>query len=350
MSDEHEHHDTADSPANTDAAPVVAPPPSGRRRALFLIASLVAALVVLSVIAEAGLRFSRLRARRAAVQITIPDPCKSLIFLAMGDSMTWGLGADHATQSYPARFPAHFEEHYRLLDAKTVNLGVPGTNTSEGINMLRAFLAEHPDPGIDYALIMYGVNNRWNLHEATFWEWDERARDANYGEFLNSKLQLDKVFKIAAQNRAEAAREVTQTQGGEFRRALDEHGWDMFFNSFEDELLSRWIERDLATLIGMLKGVGAEPILLTYHYDRFGHLNDIIRRAADAASVPMVDIERPMKYYAERKFFDEDFFHLNERGYDELAGRVADGLGTDAWRDALWERWKVKQEKCRARK
>lgn len=350
MSDEHEHHDNPVLPPDAVAAPAPAPPPSGRRKALFIIAALVVAMIVVSLVAETGLRFSRMRARQQTAQLAIPDPCKSLIFLTMGDSMTWGLGADHATQSYPARFPDHFEEHYRLLDAKTVNLGVPGTNTSEGINMLREFLAEHPDPGVDYALVMYGVNNRWNLHEATFWEWDERARDANYGEYLNSKLQIDKVFKIASQNRAEAVREVTQTQGGEFRRALDEHGWDMFFNSFEDELLSRWIERDLATLMEMLKGIGAQPILLTYHYDRFGHLNDIIRRAADAAAVPVVDVEQPMTYYAERKFFDKDFFHLNEHGYDELAGRVADGLGTDEWRDAFWERWKTKLENCQARK
>ncbi|MCC6159782.1 MAG: SGNH/GDSL hydrolase family protein [Deltaproteobacteria bacterium] len=348
MSADHVNHESSAAPVPAvSSASAFA---SGRRRAIHAIVAIAVALLALSLFAEAGLRFNRMRARQQTAQLTIPDPCKSLIFLTMGDSMTWGLGADHATQSYPARFPEHFEEHYRLLDAKTVNLGVPGTNTSEGINMLRAFLDVHPDPGIDYALIMYGVNNRWNLHEATFWEWDERARDANYGEYLNSKLQLDKVFKIAAQNRSEAVREVTRTQGGAFRRALDEHGWDMFFNSFEDELLSRWIERDLGTLIEILKGIGAQPILLTYHFDRFGHLNDIIRRAADAASVPIVDVEQPMTYYAERRFFDKDFFHLNQDGYDELAARVADGLGTDEWRDAFWERWKTKSEKCQASK
>ncbi|MCL4236284.1 MAG: hypothetical protein KJ042_17415, partial [Deltaproteobacteria bacterium] len=97
MSDEHEHHDNPVLPPDAVAAPAPAPPPSGRRKALFIIAALVVAMIVVSLVAETGLRFSRMRARQQTAQLAIPDPCKSLIFLTMGDSMTWGLGADHAT-------------------------------------------------------------------------------------------------------------------------------------------------------------------------------------------------------------------------------------------------------------
>jgi lysophospholipase L1-like esterase len=283
---------------------------------------------------------------RTAAQ-SVADDCRSLVFLTIGDSMTWGLGADHDTESYPARLPEQFERHLRVMPVQAVNIGVPGTSTSEGIHMLERFLDEHPDSRFDYALIMYGINNRWNLHDASFWEWDEAAKSEHYADYLASRLQVDKVLQIARQREAEDV-DLRDLNGGDFRMALDDNGWDMFFDSFQDERLATWIAKDLAEIARITKERGMVPIMMTYHYERFGHLNDLIRRTARDNNIALLDIEKDSGYWALRMLYDKDWFHLNAKGYDHLAGIVADRFMEVVGRDAVWERWNEKQDECGA--
>ena len=283
-------------------------------------------LFFLFLLVECGLRIAKNMIRPDTTATGQESDCESIVFLCIGDSMTFGLGAER-NESYPSQLPKFFTRRFPGLQAKVYNLGVAGTNTSEGINNLENFLKTYPDAFPDFALIMYGVNNRWNLHNASFWDWDEDAKKNNYLDYLASRFQTNKLFGIAKANRNDQLAVARKTGGKTYREMLDEHGWYMFFSSFSDDLLARWIEHDLLQMAEKLKSRGVEPIFLTYHYNRFDHLNDLIRQTAQKADVKLIDLEKPFNFYQVRRMYHDDNFHLNAKGYNALARRIVLGFG-----------------------
>ena len=292
-----------------------------RKRILFSIIALALFLVLI----EGGLRVVRVAVKPPArVMNAELNRCSAVVIATFGDSMTYGLGANPATEAYPMRLPTYFERQFEI-PAKVINLGVSGSNTSEGLLILNTYL-EKADELPDYALILYGVNNRWNLHAATFWDFDEEAKSRHYSEYLASKLQVNKMLKVSQANKAAFAESMRKIDTKEFRGALAEHGWDMFFDTFEDPLLSRWIEYDLGQFKQRLEAKGVQPVLLTYHFERFEGLNDVITAAAKKLGLPLIDLELPVTLYISKGLLHDDNFHLNAMGYDLMSRRVANKL------------------------
>ena len=314
---------------------------------------LAAVLILLAVFAECGLRgFKHLTRPDASAQAQQND-CEAVVFLCLGDSMAYGLGAER-DESFPARLPAHLNRRYSDVPIKVYNLAVPGSNTSEGLFILQKFFKEAENALPDYALILYGINNRWNLHMGSFWKWDESARSEHYFDYLMSRLQLGKVVQLAALNQdakkqVEAARTADPRK---YRQMLNEHGWDMFFKSFADELLAKWVIYDMVEMSRILREHGVEPVFLTYHFEKFPHINDLIRHAAQKADAGLIDLEKPFQFYKSRDMLDKDYFHLNAKGYNELAKRIAEDFSDNCIRFPLIARLRAKEadRRCIARR
>jgi lysophospholipase L1-like esterase len=305
---------TADqAPARRERRPI-----SRKKKVAFSLALLVLLLVLL----EGGMRVARFILAPGVQTAGAADDSRALVFLCVGDSLTYGLGAKRG-EAYPVVLAPALQAVYGGLPVKTYNLGMAGISSSHALGRVAEFFRRRPFAKVDYALVLVGVNNRWNLQDASFWQWEDGSREDSPLRHLVSQFQLNKAFSVLAEKTRSIGRPDSEIRGRAYKDMLDKHGWDVFFSSFDDPLLARWLEADTLEMTKLLRDHGVEPIFLTYHYGRFPELNPLLQRAAAKAGAGWINTELPMAYYVEARMLDRDQFHLNAKGYRDLARRIA---------------------------
>ena len=257
--------------------------------------------------------------------------------LALGDSHTYGIFFEEH-EAYPGQIGRILEE-WHPGGYEVVNLGLPGTNSTELVDSLPAWL-DHFRPEV--VLVCVGVNNTWNT-SGVF----RSLRVARLLRLVLSVYKGDEQFPHLT--RPAIARELVD-EGRSGERYHDAESGELLIAHRGN--IHQWsrslaearsvLGRDLQRMRELTVAAGAKLVLLTYaafplpqtgaRFSESHAMNEEMRRFAQTHSVAIVDVRNrfsellrsgvPRTAY----FWREDDGHPNFRGYLEIARLVADQL------------------------
>jgi lysophospholipase L1-like esterase len=128
---------------------------------------------------------------------------KAFSILCLGDSFTFGLGAD-PDNSYPAHLERILNKINHGQRYKVFNGGILGGNSSSILlEQLNSYINKYAP---DMIIIMTGMNNTWILSEGTFFHLQEYKKTNLVGTIIKrldiflTGLRIYKLFKIAIFN------------------------------------------------------------------------------------------------------------------------------------------------------
>ena len=247
-------------------------------------------------------------------------PNASIRLLAVGDSHTYG-GSVPKGQEYPAQLERFLDEAapgvYSVL-----NLGIPGTNTSQVRHRLSLQLTRW-EP--DLVLLWCGVNNTWNRAE--------RTRKPSPLQRLDGLAVRSRVYRLArvwihdwsmvrAFELSGGRHVVPAAQLRELRPVVEIPPGERSI----DAETAEWATADYEAIVQLARGRGIRIVFLTYPLDShsFAVPNWAMRRAADWLDVPIVNttpaLERVPPSPEERFSWA---LHPSGRVYGEIARDVA---------------------------
>ncbi len=289
------------------------------------------ALAVLVICMELALQVAHIVARSKSLRDEAVRPDVPVI-LCLGDSHTYGAGVSR-DEAYPARLEKKLAE--RGFRAEVVNLGAPGTNTSEIRRKLPEWMETYEPVGV---IVLASVNNSWNHR---FAQWSD-ARDG-------MEVSVLKRFYEEAWNRIRILRGVNvlfhrlKWSKAPEEYARDRTGREVIHHKRQDEPepgenIDR-ARRDLEAIIRMVREHHAVPVLMTYVTDpefTFTGCNPLMRKLARENKAPLADNDKALQKHitkpdgspdqkAREKLFFPDM-HPRPQGYDLIARNVYDTM------------------------
>src|SRR5262249_22930126 len=130
-------------------------------RLLLLVAGLLAGLLVLEVVLQVAALYVRSTRGVAASSRWVPGRRR---LVTLGDSNTYGLYLRDRSAAYPTMLERLWNETPGAPPIEVLNLGFPGTNSSQVLNTFPEMLATlHPD----IVTVMVGANDLWTVPEPT---------------------------------------------------------------------------------------------------------------------------------------------------------------------------------------
>ncbi len=261
-------------------------------------------------------------------------PSSGASILCLGDSHTFGAGVD-ASEAYPARLEGLLRE--RGYDADVVNLGAPGTNTSEIRRRMPGLLDAYQPVAV---IVLAGVNNGWNRKDQAWSDmqdglpapWTARAAD-----FILTRVRLVKGAYVLLHR--------LDWTGPKEERARDRTGKRVIHSKQDPHELEgpaktyARARRDLVAIIARARAAHAVPVLMTYVSDpeyTFYGPNRLIREVAGSMKAPLADNDKALRPgfmeedgSVDKKARDRLFFpdmHPGPGGYELISENVLETL------------------------
>lgn len=293
-----------------------------------MLLGLVACELLLQVITLVN-RTLRSRAGAAA-----PDDGDSAVWICVGDSNTFGVFED-TRDAYPAQLERLLGERAGARPVRVVNLGLPGSNTRQVLEVLERAVREH-EPEV--ALVLVGVNNAWSWqpNAAIAFEdppWYERLRLVRLTRlFLFSFERLE-----PRDDRDLLLQEVDPVTGDMRVAGRDRTGRRVKYAAVgvgpkrETAELEASIVDGLAAMARRFEGGACRLVFLTYAADEgwYAPANRAIREAARETGTLLVDCERALapsrEHLPTETLFYPDY-HPRALGYELLARAALQGL------------------------
>lgn len=287
------------------------------------------ALLVLLVSAEMALQAAHLLAQRRAVsRLSEPD---APVILCLGDSHTYGAGVEEE-EAYPARLQVLLRE--KGVRVNVVNLGAPGTNTSEIRAELPVLLDRYKPAAV---IVLAGVNNGWNRRDAALSDSADGIDVpfiARAAEIIQARVRIVRALTVTAHRLQWAGppEEMARNRDGSVMVHRRLESWTV---ESAEKTYDR-AQRDLLAIIAAARAAHAVPVLMTYVSDpefTFETPNLLLREVAAKMNVPLADNDRAMKPLfmrddgtvdpeARKALFMPDM-HPAPEGYEKIAGNVA---------------------------
>ena len=169
-----------------------------RQRRLFDFAAAVVLLIGSLVAVEGLMRGAGwiVLRKSAEPRATSLVPSRSTYkILCVGDSNTRGVGAP-VSKSYPRQLQDRLEERYGEGRFQVVNVGVPGSNSSE---IRLKFESQWAAGSFDAVLVLAGVNNMWSLKNAPqhILQQQDISRWRKLGRLLSDRFGGVRLVRLA---------------------------------------------------------------------------------------------------------------------------------------------------------
>jgi lysophospholipase L1-like esterase len=295
-----------------------------RRTARYLVA-IVVFLAGLELVLQAAHYYAVSRQARSAI-----SDLSAPVVLCLGDSHTYGAGVK-ADESYPARLEALLRG--RGFSVNVVNLGAPGTNTSELRRRLPEWLAAYQPAAV---IVLASVNNGWNRRDMA---WSD-AQDGlpvplmtRLADFLFTRVRTVRLVTILV-HRLDWTRPPEES-------ARDREGNLVLHHREEEQKVETAkagylrVRRDLVAIVARVRAAHAVPVLMTYVTDpeyTFETPNLALRSVAAGMKAALADNDRAlhpllfgpdgtMDRSARARLFFPDM-HPRAQGYEMIAANV----------------------------
>ena len=216
--------------------------------------------------------------------------------LCLGDSNTYGLYLEDRAKAYPQQLELLWNTVMPTNRIEVLNLGYPGTNSSRLRRDLPHML-EVLRP--DVVVVLVGANDCWTAPVPI---GEPQGLVTRLGRFVQRHSRLYQLAymlgRASSANGVEIRNERADKNGGSGTIRFGAAEFSMGFEKGPYRAdFGADLERNLAAIVELTQGVGAQLVLLTYPSEEwnYGDANRHIRVAAERTGTPLVDTAPVLK-------------------------------------------------------
>jgi len=226
--------------------------------------------------------------------------------LAIGESTTFGLGVDREMA-----YPEVLERNLNQGSGKkivVVNVGVPGQTSTSILRNIRYQLDKYRP---HLVLSLFGAND---INEAL----NDMSSRVAFGFCVPRFVANLRVYRLACIIRDYAL----------YAPKVEEHGAWVFFDPDQRSPNGDWVENpffleqlelNYGEIIEEIRSCGSRIVMLSYLRSNAA-LRARFEKISQEGEVPYIDLHSPETDSPE--YFNEDFFHPNEKGHEAMAEKI----------------------------